>query len=313
MNDPMANGTEPPEPPVEGVEEPEREDNGDKVSAEARSPERTRPGGEGRPEARPRKSVYILPNLLTTGGLFFGFFAIIAALTGRYEEGALAIVVAGIFDGLDGRVARATGATSAFGKEYDSLADFLSFGIAPAVLMYQWALTPFNRLGWAAAFLFTVCGALRLARFNVQQHVIRDERISKRYFQGLPIPAAAGILAAMILFYVELGFSGSGPAGEVDTLWRWLPLVMMYALAIFMVSSLRFRSFKDFTWHKEKPFLTLVGVVIFMTLLILHMATTLFVVGLIYLGSIYFSHREYRKLLAEGKEVEEDEVRELSV
>lgn len=115
-------------------------------------------------DARNNKGAsFLLPNLLTTGGLFFGFYAVMAALTGQYERGALAIVAAGIFDGLDGRVARALGAVSAFGKEYDSLADFLSFGIAPAVLIYQWALTPFHRVGWAAAFLFTVCGALRLA------------------------------------------------------------------------------------------------------------------------------------------------------
>ncbi|MBF0309752.1 MAG: CDP-diacylglycerol--serine O-phosphatidyltransferase [Magnetococcales bacterium] len=259
------------------------------------------------------KRVYILPNLLTTGGMFCGFYGIMAALGGHYENAAQAILAAGIFDGLDGRVARATGGSSAFGKEYDSLADFLSFGIAPAVLVHQWALTPFNRVGWAAAFLFAVCGALRLARFNVQQHYVQDERISKRYFQGLPIPAAAAILVATILFYLDLGLQVALPSQGVISAWSWLPLGLTFLLAILMVSTLRFRSFKDFSWHRERPFLTLVGVVIFIAVMTIHMATTLFVLGIVYLGSIYWSHREYRRLLAEGKEIEEDEVQDLSV
>ena len=264
------------------------------------------------PELRGTKGAYIFPSLLTTGGMFFGFYAIMVALNGQYEQGALAILVAGVFDGLDGRVARAMNATSAFGKEYDSLADFLSFGIAPAVLIYQWALVPFHRVGWAAAFLFAVCGALRLARFNVQQ-AAQDERVSKRYFQGLPIPAAAGILAATLLFYLELGIhSDEGNAAGVG-LWRWLPLFLTFGLGILMVSSLRFRSMKDFQWHRKRPFLTLVGVVIFITVMTIHMATTLFLVGWAYMLSVLHSHREYRVLLAEGKEVEEDEVKDLSI
>ncbi|MBF0624616.1 MAG: CDP-diacylglycerol--serine O-phosphatidyltransferase [Magnetococcales bacterium] len=263
-------------------------------------------------EQRPRKRVYILPNLLTTGGLFFGFYAIMAAFDGHWEKGALAIVVAGIFDALDGRVARATGGVSAFGKEYDSLADFLSFGIAPAILIHQWALGPFKRLGMAAAFLFTVCGALRLARFNVQ-HYVQDERISKRYFQGLPIPAAAGVAVATLLFFLDLGLQPGhhpgGPRGLID----WWPLILMYILAILMVSTLRFRSLKDMTWHRQRPFLFLVLVVLFISVLTVEMAGTLFLVGMVYLFSVFHSHREYRQLLAEGKEVEQDEVEDLTV
>lgn len=258
------------------------------------------------------KGVYIFPNLLTTGGMFFGFYAIMAALTGQFERGAMAILAAGIFDALDGRVARAMNATSAFGKEYDSLADFLSFGIAPAVLLHQWALAPFDRVGWAAAFLYTVCGALRLARFNVQ-HYTQDEQVSNRYFQGLPIPAAAGMLAATVLFYVEMGFSSNIGSSTGGGLWRWLPLILVFTLGILMVSSLRFRSFKDFSWHRKRPFLTQVVVVVFLTMITIHMAVTLFVIGLAYLSSLLHSHREYRELLAEGKEVEEDEVKDLSV
>lgn len=264
-------------------------------------------------ESRNNKSHILLPNLLTTGGLFFGFYAVIAALTGQYERGAMAIVVAGIFDGLDGRVARALGAVSAFGKEYDSLADFLSFGIAPAVLIYQWSLTPFHRVGWAAAFLYTVCGALRLARFNVQQYAGQDERVSKRYFQGLPIPAAAGILAATVLFYTDMGLVMDQSIDDQSGMWRWYPLVLMFLLGILMVSTARFRSMKDFSWHRNHPFLMLVAVAIFLTVLTIHMAVTLFLVGLAYLVSVFHSHREYRKLLAEGKEIPEDEVKDLTI
>ncbi|MBF0368525.1 MAG: CDP-diacylglycerol--serine O-phosphatidyltransferase [Magnetococcales bacterium] len=262
-------------------------------------------------DVKQKRGAYLLPSLLTTGGMFFGFYAVMAGLTGRYEQGALAIIAAGIFDGLDGRVARALNAVSAFGKEYDSLADFLSFGIAPAVLIHQWALTPFNRLGWAGAFLFTVCGALRLARFNVQ-HYHQDEKITKRYFQGLPVPAAAAVLAATLLFYLEIGVDLQADSQGAG-LYRWLPLGLVYILGILMVSQVRFRSLKDFSWHRERPFLTLVGVVVFITLLSIHLAVTLFIVGWAYLLSAIQSHQEYRKLLAEGKEVEEDEVKDFTV
>lgn len=260
----------------------------------------------------PKKGALIFPSLLTTGGMFFGFFAIMAALTGDYERGAMAIMVAGVFDGLDGRVARAMNATSAFGKEYDSLADFLSFGIAPAVLIHQWALTPFSRVGWAGAFLFAVCGALRLARFNVQKSAPTED-VAKRFFQGLPIPAAAGILAATLLFYQEIGIAPQDRAAAgISDFWRWLPLFLVYALGILMVSGIRFRSFKEFTWHRKRPFLALVAVVVFITVLTIHMAATLFCVGWAYLLSAYSSHREYRLLLAQGQEEEEDEVKEFT-
>ncbi|MBF0620398.1 MAG: CDP-diacylglycerol--serine O-phosphatidyltransferase [Magnetococcales bacterium] len=257
------------------------------------------------------KRVHILPNLLTTGSLFFGFFAIMAGITGQYEQGALAIVIASVFDALDGRVARATGGSSAFGKEYDSLSDFLSFGIAPAVLVHQWVLMPFNRVGFAAVFLYSVCSALRLARFNVQQHR-QDERVSRRYFQGLPVPAAAIILAATVLFYVELGVVPEGDGSQISP-WRWLPLVAVFLLAILMVSTVHFRSFKDFSWHRERPFFTLVAVVITISVFTIDTHTTLFLVGCGYLFSGFHSHREYRRLLAEGKEIEEDEVHDLTL
>ncbi|MEO5368227.1 MAG: CDP-diacylglycerol--serine O-phosphatidyltransferase [Magnetococcus sp. WYHC-3] len=261
-------------------------------------------------QRKTRKGVYILPNLLTTGGMFFGFYAVMAALAGEFEKGAMAIVVAGIFDGLDGRVARALDAVSSFGKEYDSLADFLSFGMAPAILIHQWALEPFHRVGLAGAFVFTVCGALRLARFNVQ-HYQADEAWQKRYFQGLPIPAAAGLVAATMLFYMELELSPAVDAAR-HGFWQWLPLLLVYLLGLLMVSPVRFRSFKDIHWHKARPFFTLVGAVVFIAVLTIHMAVTLFTLFGAYLVSGYWSHREYRRLLAEGKEVEPDEVADLT-
>ena len=177
------------------------------------------------------RGIYILPNLLTTASLFSGFYAIIAAINGRFEAAALAILISLVLDGLDGRVARMTQSASGFGLQYDSLADLVAFGVAPGILVYLWALQPFGRFGWVAAFLFVVCGALRLARFNVQ-----IGSIDPRYFNGLPIPAAATMVATAILFYYHLG--------------EWAPsrhiyiLAMIYILSFLMVSNIKFYSFK---------------------------------------------------------------------
>ena len=165
------------------------------------------------------RGVYLLPNLITTGSLFAGFYAIVAAMDGRFYAAAWAILVALILDGLDGRIARLTQSTSGFGVQYDSLADLVSFGVAPGILAYLWALKDFKQFGWAAAFLFVVCGALRLARFNVQQG-----SFDPRYFNGLPIPAAAMMVAATVAFYYELG--EMAPEGS-----RFI-LGMMYVLLL---------------------------------------------------------------------------------
>ncbi len=146
------------------------------------------------------RGVYLLPNLITSGSLFGGFYAIVAAMDGRFYAAAWAILVSMILDGLDGRVARMTKTTSGFGVQYDSLADLVAFGVAPGILAYLWALKDFKQFGWAAAFLFVVCGALRLARFNVQQG-----SFDPRYFNGLPIPAAAMMVATTVAFYHEMG------------------------------------------------------------------------------------------------------------
>lgn len=199
--------------------------------------------------------IYVLPNLMTTGNLFCGFFAIIQALKSNFLYGAYAIVAAAIFDLLDGRLARLTRSTSKFGAEYDSLCDLVSFGVAPGIMLFQWALNPFGRLGWVACFLFVACGALRLARFNVQANIVE-----KNYFQGLPIPMAAGIVASSILAFQDLELEASGNVGL---------LVMTALLAFVMVSNFRYRSFKDLDLKERMPFRYLllgVGVLVIVAL-----------------------------------------------
>ena len=194
--------------------------------------------------------VYILPNLVTTCNIFCGFFAIIYSMKQNYLYAAYAIVVAALFDQLDGRLARLTRSTSKFGAEYDSLCDVVSFGVAPAVLMFQWALQPFGRLGWMACFLFVACGAIRLARFNVQVNIVE-----KSYFQGLPIPMAGGIVASSVLAFSELKWNPWG---------NELLLGITILLALVMVSSFRYRSFKDLDLKQRLPFRYLIfGVCIF--------------------------------------------------
>lgn len=184
--------------------------------------------------------IYILPNLMTTCNLFAGFFSIIQAIRGEFLLASYAIVVAAIFDQLDGRLARLTRSTSKFGAEYDSICDVVSFGVAPALLLFQWALEPFGRVGWVACFLFVACGALRLARFNVQVNVVEGN-----YFQGLPIPMAAGIVASSVLAFTDLGWDAMGSR---------LILFMTMLLALVMVSTFRYRSFKDLDLKERMPF-----------------------------------------------------------
>jgi CDP-diacylglycerol---serine O-phosphatidyltransferase len=195
------------------------------------------------------RGVYLLPNLITTGSLFAGFYAIVAAMDGRFYAAAWAILVSLILDGLDGRIARMTKSTSGFGVQYDSLADLVAFGVAPGILVYLWALKDFKQFGWAAAFLFVVCGALRLARFNVQQG-----SMDPRYFNGLPIPAAAMMVAATVAFYHEL--SDIAPAGS-----KFI-LGLIYVLSFLMVSNIKYISFKKVELFRRHPFHTLVGLVL---------------------------------------------------
>jgi len=217
-----------------------------------------------------RRGIYILPSLFTTGGLFCGFYALIAAIQGRYEVAAWAIIIAAFFDMLDGRIARLLHAESAFGAEYDSLCDMVSFGIAPAVLVYMWALTPMNKLGWLAAFLIAACAALRLARFNVQVGTA-----DKRYFQGLPTPATAGLIATAVLFHEERGFA------PFNGLW----FAVAVALALLMVSNVRFFSGKDVDLQRRRPFVALVMMLMFITFVMIDHSFTLFA-----LMSLYVLH-----------------------
>ncbi len=200
-----------------------------------------------------RKAIYVLPNLFTTASLFMGFYSMVASLEGRFVEAALAILASLVFDGLDGKVARATGTTSRFGVEYDSLADLVAFGVAPAVLMYRWALEPFGRLGWLAAFLYVACGALRLARFNVQV-----EDVGTKHFVGLPIPAAASMLSTTVLLAGELGYKQ-----PVDF---WPLVALVFALSFLMVSNVHYLSFKELGLARLKSFNWLVALTLFFVL-----------------------------------------------
>lgn len=219
--------------------------------------------------------IYVLPNLMTTGNLLFGFFAVMAAIKGEFMQAAYAIVAAAFFDQMDGRLARLTRSTSKFGAEYDSLCDLVSFGMAPAVLLYQWALQPYGRLGWVACFLFVACGALRLARFNVQANVVE-----KNYFQGLPIPMAAGIVASSVLAFDDLGLEAHGNFGL---------LMMTVLLAFVMVSTFRFRSFKDLDLKQRLPFSYLVFGVGILVIVALRPEVMLFVLFMGYatLGAVF--------------------------
>jgi CDP-diacylglycerol--serine O-phosphatidyltransferase len=220
-------------------------------------------------------NIYILPNLVTTGNLFFGFYAIILSIKGNFIHAAYAVVAASVFDLLDGRLARLTRSTSKFGAEYDSLCDLCSFGMAPALLLHQWALGPFGRIGWLACFLFVTCGALRLARFNVQANIVE-----KSYFQGLPIPMAAGIVASSVLAFEDLGLNAQANYGL---------LAMTFLLAFVMVSNIRYRSFKDLDLKERKPFkYLLIGVVVLIAVA-LRPEVHLFILFLTYavLGAVF--------------------------
>lgn len=224
------------------------------------------------PEARqkPSRGIYLLPNLFTTAGLFSGFYAIVAAIGGHYEAAAIAIFVGMIMDGIDGRVARLTNTQSQFGVEYDSLSDMVCFGLAPALVMYQWSLYGFSeygwlwaKLGWVAAFVYVASGALRLARFNSQV-----ETADKRYFQGLPSPSAAAVLAGFVWWAADGGVLGDDvriPVAVVTTL-----------VGLLMVSNFRYYSFKEVDFKNRVPFVVLLLVVMGFILALIDPPTILF-------------------------------------
>ena len=223
------------------------------------------------------KGIYILPNLLTSVSLFAGFYSIIATIDKKFVYAAIAIFISGIFDMLDGRVARMTGSSSKFGVEYDSLSDLVAFGVAPGLLAYMWALKGYGRFGWLAAFLYVACGALRLARFNIQ-----SDSIQKKQFLGLPIPAAAATVAGCVLFNSWLGFRG------IDLKTIFVP-IMIYIVAFLMVSDVRYGSFKDLGFFKGRPFRSTVVAILLIVIVFIEYRVTLFILTFAYLlsGPVY--------------------------
>ncbi|EKE80529.1 CDP-diacylglycerol--serine O-phosphatidyltransferase [Idiomarina xiamenensis] len=202
-----------------------------------------------------RRGIYLLPNLLTTAGLFSGFYAIVASMNDRYAEAAVAIFIAMIFDGLDGRVARITNTESDFGAEYDSMADIVSFGMAPALVVYNWGLSGLGNLGWLASFIFVAGGALRLARFNTNLGVA-----DKRFFQGLAIPSAAAIVGGMVWVGSKYGVTpvADGEAGFVS----YMAALITICAGLLMVSNFRYHSFKDIDWRGKVSFLVILAIVL---------------------------------------------------
>jgi len=202
-----------------------------------------------RPRMRDR-GIYLLPNLFTTGALFAGFYAIVQAMNERFEYAAVAIFIAMVLDGLDGRVARMTHTQSAFGAEYDSLSDMVSFGVAPALVIYEFALQGMGKLGWIAAFVYCAGAALRLARFNTQLDVVTD----KRFFQGLPSPSAAALVAGFVWVMTEYAISGEDV--------RWLAVFIALFGGLTMVSNFKYYSGKEINLRKSVPFFVILLVVL---------------------------------------------------
>jgi len=223
-----------------------------------------------------RRGIYLLPNLFTTAGLFAGFYAIVAAMSGNFETAAIAIFVAMVMDGIDGRVARLTHTASEFGVEYDSLSDMVCFGLAPALIVFEWTLRSmieqgwvWSKLGWLAAFVYTAGAALRLARFNTQVGTA-----DKRYFQGLPSPSAAAVLAGLIWFSEDNGLDGSD-------MWA-VGALLAASMGALMVSNVRYYSFKEVDFKNRVPFFTLIMMVLLFVVVSSHPPSVLFFGFLLY-------------------------------
>jgi len=254
-------------------------------------------------ERRPKKGIYLLPNTLTVCGMFCGFFAILSAINGDFIYAAWAIVLANVFDGLDGWIARLTNTSTRFGIELDSLSDLVAFGVAPSVMMYKWALMPFGRLGWAAAFLFVACGALRLARFNIQ-----TGGTGSKAFKGMPIPGAATVMSSMVIFYYDY--------------WKGLPeknvflLVITILLSLLMVSTIRYHGLKEIDFREKKPFWFLIVFVLILFVIFVHPSTAIFIFAMAYLAwgiieNVHFMiKRKKARLLEERAAIESPSRRE---
>jgi CDP-diacylglycerol--serine O-phosphatidyltransferase len=243
-----------------------------------------------------KRGIYILPNLITASSLFAGFYSMVATLNGNYSTAAIWIFISAVCDGLDGKVARMTGTTSKFGVEFDSLADLVAFGVTPAFLMYAWALRPFGRLGWVAAFLFLVCAALRLARFNVQVDTVESKR-----FVGLPTPASACMVASTVLLFYHFNWPSSFKKLAI--------LALIYLLAFLNVSNFKYNSFKDPALIKRQPFGFLLLAVVLLIVVAAEPVVMTFSVLLLYIlsGPIDFiitwpRRRRLEKAVHKGRE-----------
>lgn len=217
---------------------------------------------------RPSKGVFLLPNLITTGALFAGFYAIVSAVNGEFVFAAMAILGAGILDGIDGSVARLTNTQSKFGAEYDSLSDSVAFGVAPGLIAYVWALSDLGNLGWAAAFLYVACAALRLARFNVEAEVA-----DHRFFTGLASPAAAGLVATFVWLGASRGWNGEQ--------FEYVMVLVLAIAGLLMVSPVRYHSFKEFRVGRV-PFRVLLGAIVALAVIFLDPPLVLLVVAIVY-------------------------------
>jgi len=250
----------------------------------------------GTKERETPRGFFLLPSIFTTASLLSGFYAIISAINGNFSNAAVAIIVSGVFDGLDGRVARLTNTTSKFGMEYDSLCDLVAFGVAPALVAYLWALEPYGRYGWLAAFLYVATTALRLARFNTFPSTHPNA------FTGLPCPAAAGMIATSVLFCRFLGATGTVKHISI--------LLLVYVLSYLMVSTFEYVSFKHPKTTQQKPFHVLVGMVLLIMVLASEPQVTLFVLGLVYIlsGPV---HGAYQALTGKHRVAARDETPEI--
>jgi CDP-diacylglycerol--serine O-phosphatidyltransferase len=220
-----------------------------------------------------RKGIYILPNLFTLAALFGGFYAIVMAMNGRFEQAAIGVFCAAVLDSLDGRVARMTNTQSTFGEQMDSLSDMVSFGAAPALIMYEWALQGLGKLGWLAAFVYCAGAALRLARFNTNIAVV-----DKRFFQGLPSPAAAALVVGFIWVMDDLGYRG---ASRIEWL-TWVSFGLTLYSGLTMVTNLPFYSFKDISFKRSVPFIVIVAIALGFALVAYHPPAVLFSLFVIY-------------------------------
>lgn len=236
-----------------------------------------------------KKGIYILPNLITASSLFFGFRAIVSLLNGNFHNAAIYILISGVLDGLDGKIARLTGTSTRFGVEFDSMADLIAFGVAPGLLIYVWGLQPFGKFGWVAGFSYVICAALRLARFNIQVTTVESKR-----FNGLPTPAAAGVIATTVMLFYHFGATGTTKHITI--------VITTYILAFLMVSNIRYYSFKDPSLFKRQPFSLFVAILLLLILIIAEHEIMLFILAVGYAlsgpleGILFYKRRKSEKI-----------------